>query len=741
MKEKLVKFIERSGGIEELIKKKEAFKIPLKSNTTIFPFDEVKEKLNNFFEIYKDSPPSTLEETKRLMNLNNNGFHLASQVEFWAELIEGKRTFGKGMNIFGYDFGFRLREADVVKIIRDNISIDYLIEVHNNIKYPLSFKDLIKDDSKKAIRAKNYIKNNNNINIRSILDKSFPEIVGLTGKTAYEILYDLVSFDEARDELKDRLYSGEKLDKNHLRNDIFGRKIFNFLSRKKVEILKNGKKVVLTRPSDLIAYTISPLLSGHDIVPDKPGTIKSAATLLEKLITFSFSIISKYDPELSNFSELKNFGGSLNKVFTSYGKRALNLGVKKIYPKNLFSKECREKIERVVPDGRLVFDDSEDMLEIKTAQYIFKNDFYESVSKFNNFKYWSDGKSIGKKILFVNNANGDKESIIYLCNRNNWKIIFGDDFLETYNKSIDLLFEKDDDFHRISVMNDKETLKKAYDSLLSVPHIEMRRPNKYKLKKTSELIEKNIKYLKGFEKISKTRIKRYCELTKFKLSDFSSFYDHDLFDDSFSRKDMKGVVFYDSETTGFLNQGSLIVAHSIAKLYGNDVFAYVYFVKNPYNEKLILKKTNKKLKSAKKIVTFNGNVFDDKLYAKRNYMNLLREGESISKKDHLDLRKLYWKTFSELKGYASGSVQDYERGILGAIRSTFFKENEMSGKDVPLNYGAYLLGEKHEDLKHMFLHTALDVFTLAYMYKDFLNYDSDLVKKNKIVEEQLELGL
>lgn len=198
----------------------------------------------------------------------------------------------------------------------------------------------------------------------------------------------------------------------------------------------------------------------------------------------------------------------------------------------------------------------------------------------------------------------------------------------------------------------------------------------------------------------------------------------------FDRHNLKDIVFFDIETTGFDKEQDKIVLISLGKFLENGSFLLKqYFADDLEEEKEILTVFKKDIKNYDIWCSYNGMAFDEPFIKKRMELNGIGFN---SLKQHIDLYRLIRPYYKQL-GMERCNLKTVEKHI-GIER----EDKIDGGMSVQLYY--MYLNTKEDELKSlMLLHNYEDVSNLPKIFELVYNTLSDcsIVRENCVTEKQL----
>jgi hypothetical protein len=165
------------------------------------------------------------------------------------------------------------------------------------------------------------------------------------------------------------------------------------------------------------------------------------------------------------------------------------------------------------------------------------------------------------------------------------------------------------------------------------------------------------------------------------------------------------AVFLDTETTGLAGgTGTAAFLVGIGWVDGDRFRVQQFFMRDYHEEAALLRGLAERLARFRRIVTFNGRLFDVPLLESRYRLN--RERFPLAEAPHLDLlhpaRRL-WKARLE-----SCRLQALERQLLGVAR-----RGDVAGEEIPRLYFDFVRSRDARAMARVFEHNRVDIVSLA----------------------------
>ncbi len=168
--------------------------------------------------------------------------------------------------------------------------------------------------------------------------------------------------------------------------------------------------------------------------------------------------------------------------------------------------------------------------------------------------------------------------------------------------------------------------------------------------------------------------------------------------------EVENLRFYDTETTGLgTGAGTIPFLHALARIEGDELVLYQYFLEDYGGEAALLEELlSKHLTEGAQIVSFNGKSFDWPLLKNRITMYRMRQPE-LGQIDLLYPSRRLWR--ARLERVTLSAV---EEAVLGLVRT-----DDLPGKEAPGRYFEYSVRRDAQLLAPVFEHNATDVCSLV----------------------------
>jgi uncharacterized protein YprB with RNaseH-like and TPR domain len=174
--------------------------------------------------------------------------------------------------------------------------------------------------------------------------------------------------------------------------------------------------------------------------------------------------------------------------------------------------------------------------------------------------------------------------------------------------------------------------------------------------------------------------------------------------------DIQSFVFFDTETSGLSGgTGTYAFLVGAGRFEGDHFHLVQFFMRDPSEEGALLLALEKFLVPCQSLVSFNGKAFDAPLlntrYALAGWKSPL---PSLHHVDLLHISRRLWRD-----RLPSRTLGNLEVQILGTSRT----EDEVPGWMIPQLYFDYLRSGDAREMKNVFYHNAMDVISLAALFK------------------------
>ncbi|MFT4250401.1 MAG: ribonuclease H-like domain-containing protein [Candidatus Woesearchaeota archaeon] len=415
----------------------------------------------------------------------------------------------------------------------------------------------------------------------------------------------------------------------------------------------------------------------------------------ERYATLLFSLLQRNPFASASIPEALRSGFSL--VASERDKQLL------VQVNELFSED-----KQLVADNRVVTSNGSSVLvETKTLSNGYYNVGTKIIDKYASSTHWADGTPIDQK-LAVFHANGFASEAEEELKKNGWQVFSGNQFHDVLGE----LIHKEEGFlDRLSVpLTSLDDLLLGHEIVNKRSHLLYRRPHKLLREWMVDMLEKNISSLGASEKTYFSRNIPFETVTS--VREFEGVYDLSSF-----IKPNQPTVYFDLETPGFLSEGVPIGIAGVAYWQGDELVAKQFLARTPLEETRLLNELEKIFSQAKRVVTFNGERFDNPFYNSRAWHNLVRSKIVSSQSvDRMQIFKHERGIFYD-QGYR---LQDYEREHIGLVRSEVFKEQDIRSSDIPPVFKNYWYGGPESGVLRVLLHNQLDVFSTAMIDSTYL---------------------
>lgn len=183
---------------------------------------------------------------------------------------------------------------------------------------------------------------------------------------------------------------------------------------------------------------------------------------------------------------------------------------------------------------------------------------------------------------------------------------------------------------------------------------------------------------------------------------------------------LEDLLFLDTETTGLAGgAGTLVFLVGLGRFKDGRFELRQYFLREPGEERGMLKALAEELEGAKGFVTFNGRAFDIPLLEMRFGVGM-RKRWVLTRWPQLDLlypsRRLWRRDLRDC------SLSSLERHVLSVQRS----EEDVAGALIPGLYLDYLRTGQVDGMRRVIYHNAIDVLSLATLMAEVVERTAGL---------------
>jgi uncharacterized protein YprB with RNaseH-like and TPR domain len=169
------------------------------------------------------------------------------------------------------------------------------------------------------------------------------------------------------------------------------------------------------------------------------------------------------------------------------------------------------------------------------------------------------------------------------------------------------------------------------------------------------------------------------------------------------------AAYFDTETTGLsTGAGTVIFLAASARVTGAAIRVRQFLLPDYPHEAALLRALTDDLRTADRIVTYNGRAFDVPMLAARLTVHGLYRHQAALPEAHDDLLPHARRLFRRPLGGAR--LADVEAGVLGVRRVS-----DCAGSEVPARYFGYLAGGSPDILSVVLDHNFQDVVSLALL--------------------------
>jgi hypothetical protein len=169
------------------------------------------------------------------------------------------------------------------------------------------------------------------------------------------------------------------------------------------------------------------------------------------------------------------------------------------------------------------------------------------------------------------------------------------------------------------------------------------------------------------------------------------------------------AAYFDTETTGLsTGAGTVIFLAASARVVGTTVRVRQFLLPDYPHEPALLRALTADLRTADRLVTYNGRAFDVPMLAARLTVHGLFRDQAALPGAHDDLLPMARRLFRRPLGGAR--LADVESGVLGVHRTS-----DCAGSEVPARYFGYLAGGSPDILAEVLDHNFQDVVSLVLL--------------------------
>lgn len=624
---------------------------------------------------------------------------LHNKLRFWSYVIDCSTSPYPFLEKLGVErFAQRHNLEEYKSGVLELFSKEFIMDVFSKGSNKLDVIRHVKNSSKRLqsiYDARKYRTRQSKENsVSAVLDSAFPDIKVRTGYLPSEILgFTPLSDERLEEKIRHLFFSGEDIRPSALKKNPQNKKIAHHIVYPFSRPEFVGQNIGFKNGFHKELGKYLGFDEGLNFQLNQHGARSTLARAMEFEVSFFMNILRKYDSNLSEFPELKKLIGSpLQKIND---------------PSLIANKKLFHEQERF-SDGSFICDDKSFAIEVKKSVYENTRSFFASLSKYHKNK-WATGEHIGGKLLFVDDvSNGSLDNL-----KKEWSLLKGNEYKVLYNRALDLLFSDESSFERVSPLTNKESLLKISDLIHENSHLLVRNGHEFFRKIIPQLyincfnvLENGTEGLAPFISFNKEYSLRLSEINAYPVNAIRSAYNKDL--ENVIENIEVGDLFLDGEFSGFRNTGSYAFMMAIGEKIPNDFLVTIYFARSPLEEKELLLKTIDKIKSSKRVITYNGSGFDLPFIYERSIFNLI---DFKFDKPHLDLYSQYYAPYSKMKGYVKKSTKIFEKRELG-----FHRRGDVSGDQIPRVVGDFLLGDESLLVRDLIVHNFVDVLSLAYIF-------------------------
>lgn len=667
----------------------------IKKKVTIHPYETLKKEVEQFLE-NKNASVVLVKDI-------NSDPALAYKLVSAAEYLSGKGTHTIAVDALGFETRKWRDKEDLKRQLQKIITEKLILDAYKGtIPRPAFPTNILKRTNKGRKILTRYNHKKGTV-LKDTINEAYSYLTEqIGGLTPYDVLATRnKSPEQIKEEINEKFYNREDIGPIPLKR--YDWHLVETIGKKTSP--KDNVQAKHSRSKDLskkiCTYLYYPDAKPSDIVGSdkKSGTTGKVnsiiGNLLEKEVNLFFNILKYVDPNLNNFPELKKIiSEPLEDVAMLSHKTEL---------------QVRSLEPIIYADAKLRTNGETVLIEVKSDKYYGEKRVHDWLVHYQDKTKWKkDLENIGKKILLVQSKTNNYEKISEIAKEYGFLTITQPKYSEWYKKAIDLLQEKNPDFEKTSPLNTKESLLKAHQMLSEETHILQTAPWMQTATRISEILSKNIKYLRGNQKIFHINTNKYPQKYTVHLKSLIG-ERSDLYKFLPEEPIWPGTIVIDVESSGFKGEGGTSVNLGIGDYNNGDPIATIFLITNPLlQEENALKEYKKMIEKAGMILTYNGERFDVPILNYRYFANRIRYLIPERREDLLNMMKTALKLSN--KTYPQKALQNFEIKYLDLKR-----KGDIPGSMIPEEYKKHLLGEKHINLEKIALHNAYDLFTPMYM--------------------------
>ncbi len=422
-----------------------------------------------------------------------------------------------------------------------------------------------------------------------------------------------------------------------------------------------------------------------------------------------FSIIKKYDPNMTLFPELKKYlDQPLLKIIRNNERNEVKLGNEDLIQNVELGEDTPSNGES---DFKLLSGRKSYAIEVKNYAILRPERIRKIYEKHFSVHNWADGTPIDKKILMFNGHTYNLDKYIKKLEAGGLEVMPSEMTTNAYQQAIRLLFEKEpqffDNVSTVIAGNNQEKLEKLlhlHDLNHNKTHLMRRNGNKFQSRWYLSLLRDVYNTLEHREQSLNPK----QDIQKEYIIPFSYFKDkyHHSVDLSYVNKN---TIFFDLETCGFIRTGNIINMIGMAYELQGEMVSHVIFIRDPTEEKAALEKFQNIASNYEYIAGFNSKRFDIHYANERFITNLIKLTLNNKHIDMLD----YWMPIAKQLKFPKATLQTFERTIM----KSNVREADVQGKDIPQYYNEYILGLNAEPIRQGITHNHFDNISNVLLFK------------------------
>lgn len=664
-------------------------------------------------EIQKLIDAGVLEEEFYPSEIKESYGALWGRLQRLAKEMTGRHSPIRALKALGFTpKSTRWSQADIIKTVRQEFPIRLLHDVMNGVNMPMPtlHKITASDRGNRLYNALQSRASRNGTDHNTWIDLAFPDFKEKYGISPSSVIAGRLATQEQIDlVLEEKFYAAEDISdpaRMISNGGLETRVAITLLSGNEVaqiDLLEEETLDYKGRVARSLNRTRHPELpvtrqDVNDVIQDG---IKNAGTMAEWELLIALAIAQRYDPTF------EKIGGGLARIVDGEIVHLDTHGAAYVGEELFFS------------DGRLEIDDVGVEKSLRLESKVYKKLTTAHAGQLLvqlSAEKWSDGKTIDENLLYLNLGIQDEASRALLGDINA-RVLMAEDFTDSYRQALQLLCHEDPSFFRQTpnvIHGD------PVDNLLELHMMLRNNPQLLRSRAHSTLSRWGAQLLRsiGESVLQPQPLAMQREPIPFESSkspyEFAEQYGAAL--DALSDRRLRDCVFFDLETTGFTNSGSMIVNLGVMRWVDGEWKATVYFARDPLEERELLEVWNTIGAQSPLKVGYNSDSFDTLFLNER--MNAWRQRWDMPL-HFVDAFSQHYREDAKRKGRKGAKLQYFERDALHMLRS-----HDVPGGEIPVLYERHLQGEIVPELVGALKHNFFDVISTAIVYKAALDAGS-----------------